>query len=257
MRRLLPALRSRADAAIAISEAVARDIRPLLGTLPVHVILNGIRTQTFRRSTIEPLDLDTLSELPRPPSGTVRVGMVATYAHWKGHDVFLDAASRISARNARFYVVGGSLYSSQGSQLCEALLRERIRQLGLESRCGLVPFQDDAASIYAALDIVVHASTRPEPFGRTIAEAMASGCAVVAASEGGPTEQIRSGEDGVLVKPHDAARLSQALSTLIESASFRQRLAERAVVRATRDLDATRLGPEVRAFYDRLLEERA
>ena len=37
---------------------------------------------------------------------------------------------------------------------------------------------------YRALDVVVHASTRPEPFGLVIAEAMACGRALVAAPDG-------------------------------------------------------------------------
>ena len=256
MRRLLPLLGRRADAVIAVSEAVGRDIRPLLPSLSVHVVLNGIRTECFRRATVEPLDLDKLSGLPTSPAGIVRIGMVATYAHWKGHEVFLEAASRIEAPNARFYVIGGALYSSRGSQLDEAALRQRAKMLGLQDRCGLVSFRDDPARAYAALDIVVHASTRPEPFGRTVAEAMASGCAVVAAAAGGPMEQIRSGEDGLLVEPNDVSRLSQALAHLIANAPVRKRLAVQAQVRAARDLDAARLGAQVRAIYDALLEQR-
>jgi len=58
----------------------------------------------------------------------------------------------------------------------------------IENRVGFVPFQDNPADVYRALDIVVHASTKPEPFGRTIVEAMACGKPVIAAQTGGAAE---------------------------------------------------------------------
>src|SRR4051812_6736193 len=53
---------------------------------------------------------------------------------------------------------------------------------------GFVPFQARVEAVYRALDVVVHASTRPEPFGLTIAEAMACGRPLVAARAGGAAE---------------------------------------------------------------------
>jgi glycosyltransferase involved in cell wall biosynthesis len=44
--------------------------------------------------------------------------------------------------------------------------------------------------VYRSLDIVVHASTKPEPFGRTIAEAMACGRAVLLSRESGVAELV-------------------------------------------------------------------
>ena len=115
MRRLLPALRSRAATAIAVSEAVAKDARQLLRGLPVVTVLNGIQTQELSWSRLR-ADLDSLAGLNPAPTGTVRVGLVATLATWKGHEVFLEAAWRLRSRRARFYLVGGGLYSTAGSQ---------------------------------------------------------------------------------------------------------------------------------------------
>src|SRR5438270_602078 len=62
-------------------------------------------------------DLDAASGLAPAPPGTVRVGLVATFATWKGQDVFLEAAARVPADlPARFYIVGGPLYRTGGSQ---------------------------------------------------------------------------------------------------------------------------------------------
>ena len=54
------------------------------------------------------------------------------------------------------------------------------RGLGLGERVGFAGYQPDPAAAIRGLDVVVHASTRPEPFGRVIVEGMACGKAVIA-----------------------------------------------------------------------------
>jgi glycosyltransferase involved in cell wall biosynthesis len=79
-----------------------------------------------------------------------------------------------------------------------------IAQSHLGERVGVVPFQRDIAPIFAALDIVVHASTKREPFGRVVAEGMSAGRAVVAVGAGGILEQIEDGKTGLLLIRHGA-----------------------------------------------------
>ncbi len=251
MRHLLPRLSGRADAAIAISQAVASDMHRILPLLPIEVVLNGIRTEDFERGRVAPLDLDALAGLP--PSPAVRIGLIATYAHWKGHELFLEAAARVNDPSLRYYIIGGPVYMSRASQLSESLLRERIAALRLEGHVGLLPFQREPASVYSALDIVVHASTKPEPFGRTVAEGMAAGCALVASAEGGPLEQIRDRIDGLLFKPRDVESLASNLKLLAENSALRRQFAKAAALRARTDLHADRIGPKVTAIYESLL----
>jgi glycosyltransferase involved in cell wall biosynthesis len=253
MRRLMPLFRGRADRAIAVSEAVATDLRPLVGRLPVEVILNGIRTDHFQRQGVIPLDLDAEAHLPA--QAAVRIGLIATYAHWKGHELFIDAVARTDSNAARYYIIGGPVYGTDASQVSEAQLRQRIRGLNLENVIGLIPFQQDPARVYAALDVVVHASTRPEPFGRTVAEALSSGCAVVAAGAGGVLEQITHLKDGLLFKAGSAEDLSAALRLLLTDTALRNRIASAGPARAREALDAQRLGPQVAAVYRALLDD--
>jgi len=251
-RKLLPLVQRRAGLGVAVSEAVASDTRGLLPRLRIETVLNGIRTALFAPGTAAPLDLDALAGPPPAAPGTLKVGLVGTYASWKGHAVFLEAARRVASKAARFYIVGGPVYSTLGSQVSEAELRTSIQTLNLEGRCGLVPFQSSVAGVYSALDIVVQASTRPEPFGRTIAEAMASRRVVVATAWGGALEQLEDGKSGLLVPPNDAEALARALQTAIDSPDLRMRLAGEALARARRDLDHGRLGPRLVPLYDEL-----
>src|SRR4029077_4090731 len=66
-----------------------------------------------------------------------------------------------------------------------------------------------------AMDVVIHASTVPEPFGRVLIEAMALERPVIAPREGGPLVIVADGTTGVLVPPRDAAAIGDALETLL------------------------------------------
>ena len=60
-------------------------------------------------------------------------------------------------------------------------------------------------------DVVVSASTRPEGFGRVIAEALAMGRPVIATEHGGANEIVEDGITGWLVPPDDAKALARTL----------------------------------------------
>jgi glycosyltransferase involved in cell wall biosynthesis len=183
------------------------------------------------------------------------VGLVATYARWKGHELFLTAAARAAALRSelRFYVVGGPVYRTSGSQVAESDLREKARQLGIADRVGFVGFQEDVASVYRALDVCVHASTQPEPFGLTIVEAMACGRGVVVSREGGAAELFTDGEDAIGFEPRDPVALADGMVSLAVDARKRVRLGERARQTVLQRFSRERLGRELVALYRRVL----
>jgi glycosyltransferase involved in cell wall biosynthesis len=253
LRRLASGCRG----AVANSRAVADDARTVIPTIPVETIYNGVDTDEFVPGPADTQLLDHLAGLPDTGGPLIRIGLVAAYARWKGHDVFLDAAARLVRGGydppVRFYIVGGPIYQTRDSQFTEAELRARIAHLGLNGHVGLIAFQDRTAPIYRALDVVVHASTRPEPFGLTIAEAMACGRPVVVAAAGGARELFTAEHDAVAVPPGDNRALADALRRLIDAPELRQALATAARQTAVRQFDSARIGPQLLAYYRRLL----
>lgn len=228
-RRLLRASSSRADLVVAISRSVAADVSENLPGRPITVIPNFTDLGSFRPDETNRFPLDAVLGLPEAPPGIVRIGLVATYAIWKGHCLFLEAVAQarrtLGPDRIRGYVVGGPIYRTAGrSQISENELRTRIRDLGLAETVGLVPFQPDPAPVYRALDVVVHASTRPEPFGLTIIEAMACGRAVVVAEAGGAAEILTPEQDGLYYQPGDAESLAAALVRLAGDGELCERL---------------------------------
>ena len=260
LRRVLRVAGVRAAAAIANSAAVAEDARHVLGRVPVHPVHNGVDTERFSPGPAEASGLDTLAGLPPAPEGTVRLGLVATYARWKGQELFLQAAARLRSRlpshPVRFYVVGSPVYRTPGSQYAESELRATAHALGLEGHVGFIPFQTEPASIYRALDGVVHASTRPEPFGMTIVEAMSCARPAVVSAAGGAAELVRHGHDALAFSPGDAEGLTEALARLVREPELRTRLGEEArrsvLARFTRE----RYAAQVRDVYTRVLGGR-
>ena len=224
MSRLLRLVSKRCRAAIANSNSVAADIHSLMPGLNVVPIYNAIDLTRFKPEG-DQLDLDALAGLEPAAPGTVRVGLVGTFARWKGHKVFLEALARLSAKDAvRGYIIGGPIYQTTGSQWSLEELGEEAARLGLTGRVGFTGFVPDTARAMRALDIVVHASTKPEPFGMVIIEGMASGKAVVASSAGGAAELFIDGVDAIGHNPGDAAMLASRISLLASDGELRGRL---------------------------------
>ncbi|MGE6756590.1 glycosyltransferase family 4 protein [Corallococcus interemptor] len=256
VRRALSGLHPLASAAIANSQAVGDDARAVLGKVPVHVVPNGVDVDRFSPAPGDGSHLDALAGLPPAPPGTLRVGLVATYARWKGHDVFLEASAQLTRQPVRFYLVGAPLYRTAGSQFTDAELREQVKRHGLTGRVGFVPFQPEPARVYRALDVFVHASTRREPFGLTIAEALACGRAAVISKSSGAAEALRDGEDVLAIEPGNANTLAAALRRLLEDEALRATLARAARDTAVRRFSRERYARDILAVYRSLVPAR-
>lgn len=254
MARLLRATARRRVTAVGVSRSVAEDAGKVLGDrADIRTIFNAIDLERFSPAPDDGRWLDEAAGLPPAPEGTVRVGLVATFAVWKGHDVFLEAASRISdERPCRFYIVGGPIYRSQGSQVTLEDLRARAEGLGLGGgdRLGFVGHQSDPVRAFRALDVVVHASTRPEPFGRVIVEGMACGRAVVAIADGGSAELFEDGVSALGCRPRDPEALSQAIDRLVADPELRRRLGQAGRQAALVHFDRRRLAEQWSQVYE-------
>ena len=97
----------------------------------------------------------------------------------------------------------------------------------LSDRIHFVKFHQEPWRLYPEFDLVVHFSLRPEPFGRVITEAMASGVPVIAADAGGPREIVDEGVTGWRVPSGDVPALTERMISALESDTSRMRAAAR------------------------------
>lgn len=147
--------------------------------------------------------------------GEALVGMVGQIARWKGQDVFLAAARLIAAHrdDVRFVVVGECLFPENEAAF-EAGLHRLVADWGLAERVDFTGPVHPIDPVMAALDVCVHASRLPEPFGRVIVEAMAHGTPVVATATGAGPELVVPGA-GVLVEPDCPEALARGVLELL------------------------------------------
>lgn len=197
--------------AIANSAATARQpgLRHVAGR--VTTVHNGIDLGRF---------------VPAPPPARPVIGMAAHLSPWKGHARFLRVLARLreDIPDLRGRIAGGEIYTTAGHAGYADSLRRQITELGLEERCTIERLApEDMPRWLGSLTALVHCPERPEPFGRVLAEALATGIAVVAWDEGAAPEVV--GEAGLLAAPHDDATLVGLTRRLLADPGLRARLA--------------------------------
>lgn len=208
------------DHVVANSHATAASLAELLKCDPATILVvhNGVDAGEFDqvddRCTKEVRGLLGLAEDARV------VGLFGRLAPWKGQHVAIDALAQIPGLH--LVLVGSALF---GEQAYEQSLRERAALLGIADRVHFAGFRDDMPRWMRAVDLILHTSTVPEPFGRVIIEGMAAGRPVIAAAAGGVVEILRHLENGWLVTPSDPTALAAAIEALYAAPALAERLA--------------------------------
>lgn len=253
MATLMKLFRKRCSLAIVNSHSVGRDLDAVCGdSFPIQTVYNGVDTKAFSPCG-DRLDLDVVSGLPSAEPGTIRVGLLGTLARWKGHETFLTALSLLAPDiPVRGYVIGDALYQTENSQTSLAELKDIAERLGISNRVGFTGFVAEPASAMRALDIVVHASTQPEPFGLVIVEAMACGRALIVSEAGGAAELIENGVNALGHTPGDAAQLAERITQLASDPALRARLGAAGRGTAEQRFNRRRLARELVPIYQSL-----
>lgn len=110
--------------------------------------------------------------------------------------------------------------------------------------------------VYAQADLFLFTSIWPEPFGRVIVEAMASGVAVVATAAGGAAELLRDYENALVFKPGDADQLAEKIYVLIKSPDLKKRLADCGREFAQDHFDVEKMADGIEDYLEAILANR-
>ena len=186
------------------------------------------------------------------PADAPLVGIVGHIQDWKGQLLVAEAVARVRARSPelRCLVVGG--VHRQGAEYA-ARLAERIAAPDLAGHVILTGARRDVGACLDALDLVIHSSTRPEPFGRVLIEAMALGRPVIAPREGGPCVIVVDAETGILVPPRDAETLADAIGQLVGDPTRRALMGQAGRVRVDAVFDIRHHARAMQAVFDDIL----
>jgi glycosyltransferase involved in cell wall biosynthesis len=254
MAHLLRWYAGRCAAAVANSRSVAADVESVCGRgHKICTVPNAIDLARFSPEGPK-LNLDALAGLSPASKETVRVGLLGTFAWWKGHKTFLQALSLLPpSLPIRGYVIGGPVYQTGDSQQSLSHLRSLTAQLKLSDKVGFTGFVEDPASAMRALDIIVHASSQPEPFGLVIVEAMACGRALIASPTGGAAEILELGKNALGHPPGNAVALAERIAELASNPELRARLGRAGRVTSESRYDRSRLASDLIPIYRKVL----
>jgi glycosyltransferase involved in cell wall biosynthesis len=194
------------------SSSVAAFIREHYGTPEekIRIIHRGIDPQPFDPAR---LDAEFMASFRRElalEGRFVALG-VGRITPLKGYDVLIRATSLARGRlpSLKTVIVGGA---EAGREATLLELRRLADALGLQQHVAFAGSRRQIAEVYACGNVLVSCNkAKPESFGRSMAEALAMGCPVIATRFGGALDIVREGEDGWLVGPDDAEALADRL----------------------------------------------
>ena len=173
---------------------------------------------------------DPLSFNPHMSSPLVekRVIGVGRYVYQKGFDLLLKAWAQVEKECPDWEL---AIYG-EGDR---TPYQKQAKELNLDlTRCHLEDRSSDIEKEYCRSSVFVF-SSRFEGFGMVLVEAMACGLPVVSFDcPCGPKDIIKNGEDGLLVENGNVSALAEGLSSLINNAEQRKRMAENAQRNAQR-----------------------
>jgi glycosyltransferase involved in cell wall biosynthesis len=242
-------LADRVDAFVYISEAVrAHHLLSGVSRNKGRVVYNAVDSAAFGS------DLDVREERSRLglADDDLAVGMVGRLERWKGQDVFLRALATVqdAVVRAKGVVIGDPVpYDLEYRDLLHAMCDE----LELGDRVIFHRFRQNVATTMAALDLVVLASTSPEPFGRVLIEAMAAGRPVVATDSGAVREIVTPGKHGLLVPPGDAQALAAAIVRVLTHGDEAIAMGQNGKERVAQQFDVQRYVENIQDVYHNVL----
>lgn len=252
-RRLVWWANRKVRAVVANSSAVASHLVAMgMRSDLVHAIPNGIDCDRFSPEG----PMAPLRQVFGWPRECKVVGIIGMLAPWKGQSVFLTAAREVLDRrqDVRFVIVGDEIYQTDGHGNFKEELVRLVSELGIHDAVGFTGYREDVPEVIRALDVVVHASVEPEPFGRIVAEAMACARATVATNGGGVPEVLGTdGATGILIPAGESGAIATAILDLLRNEPQRKAMGVAGRKRAEDLFDIRRHVRRVEEVYDALL----
>lgn len=246
-------LAPRLAAVICISEAVRTNfaLRGFDG-LGLTTISNGLDPDRMRVTT-------PAAEIRRAfgvEGAGPLVGLVGNLKAWKGQETVIRAVALL---RESFPAIGCLLIGGVATdqEPFAASMRALIAELKLEGRVVITGYRKDVADCIGALDVAVHASIDPEPFGRVLLEAMALRKPLVASSGGGVPEIVEDGVTGLIFRSGDSRDLAECVARLVRDPARAAAMGNAGYDRLVARFSIRQNVAQTEAVYDRILRRSA
>ena len=206
------------DRVIAISHCVRQyivDNYPHIDPGKISVVHRGVDTRQFHRDyRPDPAWLSEFRKEYPQLEGKPLLLMPGRLSRWKGQTRFIDLLAGLRDKGVSFHgVIVGEPDPGKEAYLRE--LHDLVASKRLREHVTFLGHRSDMTNIYALSSLVFNLSLQPEPFGRTVIEALAMGVPVVAFDRGGPAESLRACLPQGLVPDDDEAALVAATVAML------------------------------------------
>ncbi len=242
-------LAPRLGAVICISKAVEDNfVARGLGDLNLLTIHNGLDPTEMRVTR----DANQLrAELGVAPAARL-IGLVGNLKPWKGQELVIHAMNQLRDEfpDVVCLLIGAT---SDDATDYQRDIQQLIDRHGLNNRVLITGFRSDVANYVNLLDIQVHASVAPEPFGRVLLEAMALCKPLVASNAGGVPEIVIDGTTGLLFEPKNVDALAGCLRQLLRDPARARILGQAGRRHLETDFSATSNVTRTQDLYSKLL----
>lgn len=192
-----------------------------------------------------------LAEFGLPRSARL-VGMVGNIREWKGQAVVVEAMETVAREfpDVVCLLIG---HHSAGDTAYMRQIEARIAAAGLQRHVLVTGYRANVADYVAALELLIHASILPEPFGRVLLEGMALRKPLVASRGGAVPEIVDDGVTGLLFEPGNAHDLAGKLLRLLESPTESRAMGQAGYERLRTQFGIDVNAARTMAVYDELL----
>ena len=129
----------------------------------------------------------------RGQTGKRVIAHLAFFAPYKGQDLFLDCVKTLvdAGLDAEFWMIGDVIYPAKFYSEYGKKILEKIEKLGLVNHVkmlGRIHGGENIQSLLEQVDLLLHCTREPEPYGRAVMEALLCGCQVICHRESGVCE---------------------------------------------------------------------
>lgn len=164
-----------------------------------------------------------LNLTPKGSGGVKHIGCVSMLAPWKGIHEVVDCAlfyeaELIAMGIESIKIYGAQIYKTSGEH---SSYFEEIQEIAKDSKLIKFMGKKNPEEIYSEIDLLIHSSISPEPFGRVLTEAFYANVPVISTALGGSGEIVINRETGLRYFPQHYAQLFECIKQLVQSDRLR------------------------------------
>ncbi|MFI0414683.1 MAG: glycosyltransferase family 4 protein [Candidatus Thiodiazotropha sp.] len=182
------------------------------------------------------------------------IGVMGNIREWKGQEVAVRAMRKIVDEypNTVCLLIGDT---AKEDMHYEERLHTLIRELGLGSNIIFTGYIKNVSDYLNILQIVLHTSIEPEPFGRVLIEAMSLSKPLVAAGDGAVPEIVVNEKTGLIFKPGDHECLAELVIKLLQHKQYAENLGKEGYIRLLEYFHINVNIEKTQLLYDKILSK--